>query len=48
METKMYKLCTLCGPLGDAEDAPEDAHWDFVVCRQCSYQEAHGMDHIED
>ena len=48
VETKIYKLCTLCGPLEDAENAPEDAHWEFVVCRQCSYQEAHGMDHIED
>ena len=45
METKIYKFCTLCGPL---EDAPEDADWEFVICRQCSYQEAHGMDHIED
>ena len=48
MKTKIYKFCTLCGPLEDAEDAPEDAHWESVVCRQCSYQEAHGMDHIKD
>jgi len=48
METKIYKFCTLCGPIESLEDVPEDANWEIVICRQCSYQEAHGMDHIED
>jgi len=47
MSTKeVYEFCVLCGP---EEDAPHDNdQWVQVMCRSCSYSEAHGWEHMDE
>ena len=47
MSTKeVYEFCVLCGP---EEDAPHDNdQWVQVLCRSCSYNEAHGWEHMDE
>ena len=42
---EVYEFCVLCGPEQDAP--PDNDQWTMVMCRKCSYQESHGVDHLE-
>ena len=42
-----HVFCIMCGPMGELDELSE-GDFKIILCRQCSYQEAHGMDHIED